>query len=140
MGDSSNTNTVNNDALCKIFVGNVAKSTTEEEFRSYFEKFGKLREVVLMKDTANPQLNRGFGFVTPEAAETTDRIVLQESHSMGGRELDIKRALPKDIGDPLLHVRTPRIFVGGLPHTATEEEITNFFNEKYSYMGAVKEV
>ncbi|KII67352.1 Heterogeneous nuclear ribonucleoprotein A1-like 2 [Thelohanellus kitauei] len=135
-----NTNAVPHDTLCKIFVGNVSKNTTEEEFKSYFEKFGQMRDIVLMKDNVNPTQNRGFGFVTPELAEITDRIVMEEKHSLNGRDLDVKRALPKEIDDPLLHIKTPRIFLGGLPHNITEEELTDFFNEKYGYMGTVKEV
>ncbi|KAF1743811.1 hypothetical protein MXB_119 [Myxobolus squamalis] len=129
-----------NDVLCKLFVGNVNKSTTEEDFRTYFEKYGKMRDLILMKDNVNPSQNRGFGFVTPELVEVTDKILLDGSHQVDGRDLDIKRALPKDIEDPLLHMKTPRIFVGGLPHNLTEEDISNFFTEKYGYMGTVKEV
>ncbi|KAF0988265.1 hypothetical protein HZS_538 [Henneguya salminicola] len=129
-----------NDALCKLFVGNVNKSTTDETFKTYFEKFGLMKDIILMKDPNNQSQNRGFGFVTPELVEVTDKILMEGTHQLDGRDLDIKRALPKDIEDPLLHVKTPRIFLGGLPHNLTEEDISNFFNEKYGYMGTVKEV
>lgn len=47
----------------KIFVGGISWQTTEDGLKYYFEKFGELSDVALMRDkmSGNP---RGFGFVT----------------------------------------------------------------------------
>lgn len=50
----------------KIFVGGLAPTVTEQAFRQYFEKFGRLVDAVVMMDR-NTQRSRGFGFVTFEA-------------------------------------------------------------------------
>lgn len=49
----------------KIFVGGLAPSVTEQDFRSYFEEFGKTTDAVVMIDR-DTQRSRGFGFVTFE--------------------------------------------------------------------------
>ena len=47
----------------KLFVGGISWQTTDDGLKYYFEKFGALVDVALMKDknTGSP---RGFGFVT----------------------------------------------------------------------------
>lgn len=47
----------------KIFVGGISQEATEQDFREYFQQFGRVLDSTLMidKDTGRP---RGFGFVT----------------------------------------------------------------------------
>lgn len=47
----------------KIFVGGLAPSVTEQDFRGYFEEFGKITDAVVMIDR-DTQRSRGFGFIT----------------------------------------------------------------------------
>ena len=49
----------------KCFIGGISWDTTQDGLRYHFEKFGKLSDVVLMKDRYTGQ-PRGFGFVTFE--------------------------------------------------------------------------
>lgn len=51
------------DTSGKIFVGGVAWQTTDDGLRYYFERYGELLDVALMKDKATGA-PRGFGFVT----------------------------------------------------------------------------
>jgi len=53
-------------------------------------------------------------------------------HTMGGRPIEVTRAVVKG----LVHLKTPKIYVSGLPFEATEEEIKSFF----SRFGAVERV
>lgn len=46
----------------KIFIGGISWQTSEEGLRYYFERFGELEDVVLMKDKITGQ-PRGFAFV-----------------------------------------------------------------------------
>ena len=41
---------------CRLFVGNLTPDTTEDEFKSLFEKYGEISEVFLNK-------SKGFGFI-----------------------------------------------------------------------------
>jgi RNA recognition motif-containing protein len=47
----------------KLFVGGLSWDSTEETITSYFERFGHVNEVALMKDKVSGH-PRGFGFVT----------------------------------------------------------------------------
>ncbi|KAJ9551682.1 hypothetical protein OSB04_015727 [Centaurea solstitialis] len=47
----------------KIFVGGLASTVTENDFKRYFEQFGNITDVVVMYDH-NTQRPRGFGFIT----------------------------------------------------------------------------
>jgi RNA-binding protein Musashi len=49
----------------KIFVGGLAPSVGDQDFRQYFEEFGKITDAVVMIDR-DTQRSRGFGFVTFE--------------------------------------------------------------------------
>jgi hypothetical protein len=49
----------------KIFVGGLAPSVTEQDFRQYFEEFGKITDAVVMIDR-DTQRSRGFGFISFE--------------------------------------------------------------------------
>ena len=68
----------------KIFVGGLAASITDSEFRSYFEQFGEISEAVVMMDRST-QRSRGFGFVTFKT-DAPVSIVLRDkdSHELGG--------------------------------------------------------
>ena len=53
----------------KIFVGGVGQETTEEDVRSYFERFGRVESAILLSRfesnrNRSDRGHRGFGFVT----------------------------------------------------------------------------
>mmetsp|Transcript_7339 Transcript_7339/g.12553 ORF Transcript_7339/g.12553 Transcript_7339/m.12553 type:complete len:354 (+) Transcript_7339:65-1126(+) len=77
----------------KIFVGGLAPSVEEGEFRSYFEAYGKVVDAVVMydRDTRRP---RGFGFITFENESSVD-AVMKKQHTLGDKTVEIKRAEPK---------------------------------------------
>jgi len=74
-------------------VGGIPLTISEKEFREYFEAFGKVTEVLIMKDklTGHP---RGFGFVSFEDEDCID-IVLSETHELFGKKVEVKKAEPK---------------------------------------------
>jgi hypothetical protein len=106
----------------KLFIGGVAWETTEDTLRAYFSKYGALTDAALMKDKFTGQ-PRGFGFVTFADPSGTlvalllaDDLVLEanrahrgvltptsaldrvldESHTLDGRSIEVKRAIPRD--------------------------------------------
>ncbi|PPR90885.1 hypothetical protein GOBAR_AA29808 [Gossypium barbadense] len=108
----------------KIFIGGLAKDTTLETFTKYFEKYGEITDYVIMKDrhTGRP---RGFGFITFADPSVVD-TVMQEDHVINGKQVEIKRTVPKGSSQSN-DFKTKKIFVGGIPTSVTEDEFKNFF-------------
>lgn len=76
----------------KIFVGGLASETSDREFKEYFQKFGEVKDAVVMFDR-DTNRSRGFGFVTFETEAATTAAVSQ-AHELGGKFVDVKRAQP----------------------------------------------
>ncbi|CAA6663026.1 unnamed protein product [Spirodela intermedia] len=81
----------------KIFVGGLSANVTQEEFRGYFEKFGKITDVVVMYDSATHR-PRGFGFITFESEESADGAVETTFQTLNGKTVEVKKAIPRDGG------------------------------------------
>jgi len=79
----------------KIFVGGLPRNCSEEAFTQYFEQFGQITDVVVMKDRETGE-SRGFGFVTYDSAEVVDKVMERVSdHKIHDKWVDVKRATPK---------------------------------------------
>ncbi|KAL6970604.1 hypothetical protein U1Q18_030299 [Sarracenia purpurea var. burkii] len=79
----------------KIFVGGLPPTLSEEGFRQYFEAYGNITDVVVMYDQ-NTQRPRGFGFISFESEDAVDRVLHKTFHDLAGKQVEVKRALPKD--------------------------------------------
>ncbi|KAI3791054.1 hypothetical protein L2E82_04616 [Cichorium intybus] len=79
----------------KIFVGGLPPTLSEEGFRQYFEAYGQVTDVVVMYDqqTNRP---RGFGFISFDSEDAVDRVLHKTFHDLNGKQVEVKRALPKD--------------------------------------------
>ncbi|KAI3673701.1 hypothetical protein L6452_39828 [Arctium lappa] len=80
----------------KIFVGGLASTVTETDFKKYFEQFGTITDVVVMYDH-NTQRPRGFGFITFDSEEAVDRVLHKTFHELNGKMVEVKRAVPKEL-------------------------------------------
>ncbi|XP_059661186.1 heterogeneous nuclear ribonucleoprotein 1-like [Cornus florida] len=80
----------------KIFVGGLASTITESEFKKYFEQFGTITDVVVMYDHAT-QRPRGFGFITYDSEDAVDQVLLKTFHELNGKMVEVKRAVPKEL-------------------------------------------
>ncbi|MBI5801480.1 MAG: RNA-binding protein [Verrucomicrobia bacterium] len=80
----------------KLFVGNLAFSTTENDLRDAFAAFGTVMEVNLMLDRETGK-SRGFAFVTMASAEEAEKAI-QNLHgkNVGGRDLTVNVARPRE--------------------------------------------
>nr|TKW02022.1 hypothetical protein SEVIR_8G217400v2 [Setaria viridis] len=67
----------------KIFVGGLASTVTEADFRKYFEQFGTITDVVVMYDH-NTQRPRGFGFITYDSEDAVDKALFKTFHELNG--------------------------------------------------------
>lgn len=77
----------------KIFVGGVSQDATEQDFKEYFARFGRVVDATLMidKDTGRP---RGFGFVTFDSEAAVD-ATLQGDLMILGKSIEVKKAQPR---------------------------------------------
>ena len=57
-----------------LYIGNLAKSTTEGELQTLFEQVGEVTTIRIMKDPSNGE-SRGFGFLTMSAESEADKAV-----------------------------------------------------------------
>ncbi len=81
-----------------IYVGNLAHQTTEAELRQAFEAYGKVDSVSLIKDKFTGD-SRGFGFVEmPTKEEATAAIAGLNGQNLGGRDLNVNEARPREDG------------------------------------------
>ncbi|KAG5065350.1 hypothetical protein JHK86_009081 [Glycine max] len=79
----------------KIFVGGLPAGISEEEFKNYFERFGRITDVVVMQDSVTHR-PRGFGFITFESEESVQNVMVKSFHDLNGRQVEVKRAVPKE--------------------------------------------
>lgn len=80
----------------KLFVGNLAFSTTENELRDAFAAHGSVVEVTVMMDRATGR-PRGFGFVTMGSAEEAEKAISAlNGAQMGGRAVTVNIARPRE--------------------------------------------
>ena len=80
----------------KIFVGGLASTVTESDFKKYFDQFGNITDVVVMYDHST-QRPRGFGFITYDSEEAVDKVLLKNFHELNGKMVEVKRAVPKEL-------------------------------------------
>ncbi|KAG5230778.1 RNA-binding protein [Salix suchowensis] len=70
----------------KIFVGGLSSNLTDEQFRNYFEKFGRTTDAIVMQDSLkNP---RGFGFVTFDSEESVAKVMRNSFHELNGKTVE----------------------------------------------------
>ncbi|KAL5144681.1 RNA-binding protein 1 [Glycine soja] len=79
----------------KIFVGGLPAGISEEEFKNYFERFGRITDVVVMQDSVTHR-PRGFGFITFESEDSVQNVMVKSFHDLNGRQVEVKRAVPKE--------------------------------------------
>eukprot|EP00931_Biecheleriopsis_adriatica_P078632 TRINITY_DN5205_c0_g1_i1.p1 TRINITY_DN5205_c0_g1~~TRINITY_DN5205_c0_g1_i1.p1 ORF type:complete len:241 (-),score=47.11 TRINITY_DN5205_c0_g1_i1:83-718(-) len=76
----------------KVFVGGLPQDCTDDILTDYFDKFGTITDVVVMKDRDTGR-SRGFGFVSFEQIEAVDEIMsMHGDHRIQDKWIDCKRA------------------------------------------------
>ncbi len=80
----------------KLFVGNLAFATTENDLQDAFAAFGTVMEVNLMMDRMTGK-SRGFAFVTMSSPEEAERAIQGlAGKNVGGRDLTVNVARPRE--------------------------------------------
>eukprot|EP00252_Welwitschia_mirabilis_P023124 TRINITY_DN6469_c0_g1_i1.p1 TRINITY_DN6469_c0_g1~~TRINITY_DN6469_c0_g1_i1.p1 ORF type:complete len:398 (+),score=96.80 TRINITY_DN6469_c0_g1_i1:323-1516(+) len=123
----------------KLFIGGISWETSEETLKRYFQKYGEVSEIVIMRDRVTGRA-RGFGFVAFTEPSVVERV-LQDRHSIDGRQVELKKALPREEQQRNTQMsgsnprpgpgatRTKKIFVGGLAPTVTEVDFRKHFEQ-----------
>jgi len=80
----------------KVYVGNLSKSTTQEELNTLFAQAGDVSAVEIIKDRKSGE-SKGFAFVTMGAQDDADKAIsMFNTHKMGEQELKVNIAKPKE--------------------------------------------
>ena len=79
----------------RIYVGNLNKSTTQDEINTLFAQAGTVSSVDLVKDKGTGK-SKGFAFVSmPEQAEAEKAISMFNAYSLADNELKVNVAKPR---------------------------------------------
>jgi RNA recognition motif-containing protein len=80
----------------KLYVGNLAYTTTETDLRTLFAQAGNVSEVALIKDRGTGQ-SKGFAFVTMGTqSEAQKAISMFNAFSVNDRALTVNIAKPRE--------------------------------------------
>lgn len=106
----------------KMFIGGLNWETDENRLKEYFNSYGNVLEVNVMRDGATGK-SRGFAFLTFETGDAVDKV-LNEKHILDGKLIDPKRAIPKDEQEKI-----GKVFVGGVASDVTTEDFREHFEQ-----------
>ena len=82
----------------KLYVGNLAFSTTEDELRAVFKQHGEVESVNVITDRETGR-SRGFAFVEMEDASAADDAMRAlDGSDLGGRTLKVNEAKDRERG------------------------------------------
>ncbi|XP_033241884.1 CUGBP Elav-like family member 2 isoform X1 [Drosophila pseudoobscura] len=108
----------------KLFVGGLSWQTSSDKLKEYFNMFGTVTDVLIMKDPVT-QRSRGFGFITFQDPCTVEKVLKVPIHTLDGKKIDPKHATPKN--RPRQANKTKKIFVGGVSQDTSAEEVKAYF-------------
>lgn len=111
----------------KMFIGGLSGTTTPDNLKAYFEKFGAVSECMIMKDAITKR-SRGFGFITYSDPSSVDKVLEVEKHILDEKAIDPKLAFPRQ-KHPKMVTKTRKIFVGGLSAETSSEDVKAYFGQ-----------
>ena len=89
----------------KLYVGNLSKSTTQEELNTLFAQAGEVTAAEVVKDRRSGE-SKGFAFVTMSAQSEADKAVsMFNAYSFGDHALKVSMAKPREqrgVTDPII--------------------------------------
>eukprot|EP00747_Dinoflagellata_sp_TGD_P112581 gnl/TRDRNA2_/TRDRNA2_171511_c0_seq3.p1 gnl/TRDRNA2_/TRDRNA2_171511_c0~~gnl/TRDRNA2_/TRDRNA2_171511_c0_seq3.p1 ORF type:complete len:368 (+),score=98.46 gnl/TRDRNA2_/TRDRNA2_171511_c0_seq3:104-1207(+) len=118
----------------KLFLGGISPQTQKEQLLKHFSRFGHVVDAVAMYKDGK---HRGFGFVSFDDEAAAD-AACAEPQQIEGRTVDVRRAVAKDQApapqgkaaqDPKPPQKDPKIFIGGLAQSTTNEMLKEHFSK-----------
>ena len=89
----------------RLYVGNLSKSTTEEQLNTLFAEAGMVTAVEVIKDRKSGE-SKGFAFVTmSEQTEAEQAISMFNAYSLSDHALKVSMAKPREqrgIANPIM--------------------------------------
>ena len=80
----------------KLYVGNLSKSTTQEELSKLFAQAGEVTAAEVIKDRKSGEF-KGFAFITMSAQDEADKAVsLFNTYSLSDHVLKVSPAKPRE--------------------------------------------
>ncbi len=80
----------------KVYVGNLSKSTTQEELNTLFSQAGEVTAAEVIKDRKSGE-SKGFGFITMSAQNEADKAVsMFDTYSLDEHVLKVSLAKPRE--------------------------------------------
>lgn len=79
----------------RLYVGNLAKSTTQEELNTLFAQAGNVTAAEVIKDRKSSE-SKGFAFVTMSAQSEADKAIsMFNAYTLNGNEIKVNMAKPR---------------------------------------------
>ncbi|XP_068621994.1 heterogeneous nuclear ribonucleoprotein A1, A2/B1 homolog [Battus philenor] len=114
--------------LRKLFIGGLDYRTTDNSLKEFYEQWGEIVDVVVMKDPQTKR-SRGFGFITYSRAHMVDDAQNNRPHKIDGRVVEPKRAVPREeIKRPDASATVKKLFVGNIKHNIEEADLRDYFS------------
>uniref|UniRef100_A0A0B7BW09 RRM domain-containing protein n=1 Tax=Arion vulgaris TaxID=1028688 RepID=A0A0B7BW09_9EUPU len=125
----------NSEQFRKLFIGGLSFDTDESSLKQYFSKWGEIVDCIVMRDP-NTKRSRGFGFIKYKDTESVDNVQKARPHKIDDRDVETKRAMPRD--DPSINNQQTvnKMFVGGLKDDTTEDMVRDAFSQ----FGEIKDI
>jgi len=122
------------DEAGKMFIGGIARETTEDSLRAYFAKYGNIKDCILMVDKMTGN-SRGFGFVTYSDPSSIDGVLKNCPHTLDNKRVDAKKCTPRS-EQPARNAggyggnqsKDNKIFIGGLSMETSKEDVEGYFS------------
>ncbi|CAN0889407.1 Heterogeneous nuclear ribonucleoprotein Q [Linum grandiflorum] len=116
----------------RLFVGNIPKNLTEDQFRKVIEEVGPGSEVIeLIKDPLNPGRNRGFAFIlyyNNACADYSRQKMQNPNFKLDGNTPTISWADPKATPDHSgAASQVKALYVKNIPENTSTEKLKELF-------------
>jgi len=94
--------------MTNIYCGNLSYQLTEEQLREAFAAFGEVASAKIIIDRATGQ-SKGFGFVEMPSKEEAEEAIRQlDGTPLGGRNIRVNEARPRQDNNSRPPRRQPR--------------------------------
>lgn len=104
----------------KVFLGGVSHDSDHATLETYCGQWGEVADVHVMA-------GKGYAFVTFASPSYAQAFLEQRTHSIDGRSVEVKAAVPKEQGGG--GRLTPKMFVGGITDAIGDDEFRSYFSE-----------
>ncbi|XP_022147500.1 heterogeneous nuclear ribonucleoprotein Q [Momordica charantia] len=121
------------DSKHRLFIGNIPKSWTEDEFKGLIEGVGPgVENIELIKDPQNPSRNRGFAFVlyyNNACADYSRQKMSSVNFKLDGNSPTVSWADPKSTPDNSAAAQVKALYVKNIPENTTTEQLKELFQQ-----------